>query len=242
MSIVVQGIFLSQSCLFPTGRLRRLEATESLLVVGVFMAMCSGCAEPNVNQGKVGSSTCSSEIRNEQIARIVQTGEAEFVSGGRIRLAGLRIRPIDETQEPNGLKVAVSIVNFVGRQQRIEQYGSCGEAIVYYRQPVLYRDKYIPLWWVFMPQYQWVTLNEMLIYVGLASYQECHNEIPPDIDSALKRAQSEYERAVSRGYRRIEFSQLEKSPELIYWYRGGFVPSLAMGDLRPSQVKQTVSE
>ncbi|MBK8270940.1 MAG: hypothetical protein IPK83_22590 [Planctomycetes bacterium] len=99
------------------------------------------------------------------------------------------------------------------------------KTVVIYDQPILYRDRYLPfgqLYWLFSPKTAKGTLNELLICLGLARFQDANDQITGDIRDRLQKAQREYDIACRRGYYRRDLSLLVDRPELLYWDDGRY--------------------
>src|SRR5437870_12862309 len=98
--------------------------------------------------------------------------------GRRFVLSGLKMRTPKETEEPEGLDLAAQLVKNT-HSCRIEIEPDGRNAILYYRQPV----EYDSVWhasglFIFRPSTAWATANELLIAMGLATYEPNLGQLP----------------------------------------------------------------
>lgn len=207
------------------------------VVIGAIVVSAAGCTfEPAQIKNPILSPS-NSFLREQTVTfdGLSDDGSIELW-GSRRSLAGIRMRPLSETQEPDSIKLVNRIVTGVSRQVRVEWDSKCPNVVIYYKHPIFYRDKYVP-WWVLMPRDGWACLNELLIYMGLAEYDPQMNlGMKPTIAAACAEARLNYARGAYQCAGTTDFDAVSRDPSLIYiwgWYNKpepAFRTCIARGD------------
>jgi hypothetical protein len=175
-------------------------------------------------------------------------GTVQVDNGIRFRLAGLRLRTVEETQEPEALDLVQRIT---GGQIELHHEGDSESAVAYYRQARWYRcgTAFLlphPLTLVhFLPKYERASLNELLVRVGLAEFDPGIGTMSQPSVTACRQAAEAYRAALACEAERRQAEQkygdvirpAAKYQALDYfvgrpWMLAGRFTRLTLGDLQ----------
>jgi len=143
----------------------------ALLRLRVWLALAlplaSGCAGAGAFCARKGFSTFSAEFRC-----VTPQGEVELADGRIVKLAGIRMRPVQDTQEPELLDVVNDIIRHNTSRIRVQLDQASETGVVFYKQSVYYFNKYIPCQAI----RSWVvptttgSVNELLLVMAAGKY------------------------------------------------------------------------
>lgn len=215
---------------------RAANLSENGLLVGVIVIVTTGCT---VEPAHIRTSSLAPEsrwIREEMATFKGVTADGEVRYGNQTeRLAGIKMRSAAETREPGGVELVNRMVRAVSADVRVEHVRKVHDVVVYFKQPIYYRDRYLPTY-PLMPRNGWACLNEMLVYMGLADYaSEPAPSMKSSISTACAKARLEYARAACRCSNFVTYDEVTREPRLIYTWDGEkqepeFRVCLARGD------------
>lgn len=181
------------------------------------------------------------EQKYDEFVRFHPDGEIELKSLGTARLAGVRIRDVNETSQPESWDAVAKLVTSVSRSVFVERDPASGKIVVFYRQPIRLPDHYFP-WYLNAPQTSWVCLNEGLVYLGLAKVCSDSAAMKEGVQSDLRLARGAYARLAFVGpIYPVRLNNVVADPRLLVQYKSGWPeakmdyamnPILANGDLR----------
>lgn len=145
-----------------------------------------------------------------RFSRVTPAGKVILQDGTAFKLAGIEMRSVAETEEPTLLRVVNDIIRDSGRRVEIELDSVSGEAVVYYRQRIHYRDLYIRwvrLLWV--PEFSRRSVNELLIVMAAARYATLAEDgrMTKKATTACKVAQDKAELALHNKWRHRALSE-----------------------------------
>lgn len=177
-----------------------------------------------------GIAGCSSSIGTSGIRAVLCDGSVELTDGRKIPLDYITMRAVRFTDEPCGVCTATLIVRSIDSRVRLRKLPGDAGWIVLYRQELVHpAPAYASGYHVLLPRDEWVSVNELMINMGLAFYRPPDHEIDRDIETKLANVQLEYARAVWRGYPRPPQGPPERS--MLRYPSLTFIPRLCAGDL-----------
>lgn len=137
----------------------------------------------------------------QQVSAITSDGFIEFEDGRRFQLAGIQMRPVEETKEATSLQ---DVVDVIGYQVDINIDAASQTVVCYYKswnQPLCGTPFLFPhpkTFVHFIPKYRRATLNATLIRVGLARFDPSIGSLSEEDRDHCKDSQILYDRALSR--------------------------------------------
>jgi hypothetical protein len=177
----------------------------------------------------------SPAIYRSRLIEITQDGSVKLDNGQCVKLAGLTMRPVSETLEKDGLSIMAKIVNHRKRKVTVRLFKHENIAVVYYEQSLRYHIRYGPnAILCLFNDHEIGTVNELLIYTGLATYDPIADRLDAEMDDRLFRAQHSYYGAVHRGYYRTPLEKCAERPTRLYDERG-YQDNLCQGDTNASE-------
>jgi len=206
------------------------KATSSLLALCV---LGSGCVATNQRAPDQYTLLAEQPTRPfiSKVADITGDGVIILENGVRVQLLGLRFRPPHEIGDPDALIALRSLMQHFGKVE-VCPIGDMGRAIIYYQQPVLYPNRYLFAYNLWMPKCTRGTLNELLIALGLALYQPIEDPGLAAFDNSLRAVASAYAGSVVRGYYRRRIAEFIRHPEHLYVFREGYFANIIAGDYK----------
>lgn len=138
--------------------------------------------------------------RPRRLVDLTQDGSVVLESGRRFKLAGLRMRPVEETQEPDALELVKQVV---GSEVDLTPVSESNSAMVYYKRRtwgwcgnafMLPNPLTI---FHYVPRYHRASLNALLICIGLAEYDPGGKGLPEKSKKQLRKLQEHYKYIVA---------------------------------------------
>lgn len=134
---------------------------------------------------------CSNQAN---IQKVTDDGCVVLESGEKIRLAGIRMRPVVETQEPELIDVVSNLVRLHSSRVRVVEDRETKTAVVYYSQVIYHQPHYVIPYTIAMRVLRpttSATINELLIFMAAARYD-------PSVGFLPEKASRDCERAAQR--------------------------------------------
>ncbi len=166
--------------------------------------------------------------------RVTPDGEVVFKDGETVKLAGLRMRSTDATEEPDLLDMVNGIIPRETDRVEVELDTDSKEVVVYYKQPIFHFDTYIPIAalvdWIRPPAKG--SVNELLIVMAAARYDPSCGAMT---DKALRACQLAQEKADLARWTKYRYRPLSeygvRKPGQLYTNRDGYRARIAKGDV-----------
>jgi hypothetical protein len=169
-----------------------------------------------------------------QFDRVTQAGEVVLHDGTRFRLAGIQMRSVEETQEPELLGVVNDIISRESQCVRIEHHMESDTVAVYYTQAVSITPVYIlPIAWLrsMMKPTTTGTVNELLILMATAKYDPSVGQMTKDATRRCEVANDKTHLALRTSYRYRLLAEYKSCSGQLYTDRDGYRPRITKGDV-----------
>lgn len=187
----------------------------------MLIVACSGC---------MGPMTYSNEpLRRPQKLESIGSDGVAILSGQvHVTLVGIRMRPVEETREPDALE---QVRRIVGRDVDVFRIGTSKFAVLNYRQHIGHRTQFLNLMPATGPNYALGNLSLLLISLGLARFDAGAGSLELGVAEELRDAQQEYDWAVLMMQEYVPVSLVAREPWRAY-LETRYVPRVASGDQR----------
>lgn len=169
-----------------------------------------------------------------EIQRVTPGGNAILKSGDELRLAGVRMRSVDETQEPELLDMVNRIVLRTSDGVCVKHDTVSNTAVIYYRQGIHYLPDYIIPITDFLKRQKRTalgTVNELLLVMAAAKYDPSVGWMTKKATRRCEVAAEKAEFAFWRRYRDRTLDEYEFSSAQLYLYQDGYRARITKGDV-----------
>lgn len=162
---------------------------------------------------------------------VTSYGSVQLEEHGVLRLAGIRIRSVEETQEPALLDVVNELVTRESPNVAVEVHELSKTATIYFKQQIYYYDMYGPwalraLW---SPKTCEVSVNELLIALGAAVFDPTIGHASAAAQDRMRGAAEKAELAKwESGF--TDLSQYHRGAAALYTNRHGLRARLTKAD------------
>ncbi len=197
-----------------------------LVLVGMVLATVVGCEGMPDAQG----------IRRfrAKVDRITPEGTVVLQSGQEVPLAGVRMRGVDETQEPELINVINEIVVRRSRRVLVEHHEEMDTAVVLYTQGVYH----MPQYWLPVTMMNRVlkptttgTVNELVLVMAAATYDPALGVMSDESAERCRRAAEKAELAMWERYRYRPLNEYVDGDGQLYTDVHGYRARIATGDV-----------
>lgn len=120
------------------------ECRPMRLATLLVATLSAGCSLTPPTMSESPPSSLKIEQKYDEFVRFHPDGEIELKSLGTARLAGVRIRDVNETSQPESWDAVAKLVTSVSRSVFVERDPASGKIVVFYRQPIRLPDHYFP--------------------------------------------------------------------------------------------------
>ncbi len=168
--------------------------------------------------------------RPRGLTRIHADGSIELAGGHRVRLAGIRMRPVAETGEPDALG---QVLRMVGSQVELEHTRKASGVAAYYKRLRVNFCKEnegavnLSSWFRATPRYERGLLNETLIHMGLARYDSSISGLTVREAQRCAYAQKKYDTTLARLGQDL---RKNRAPETRDYWKNHYRPLSRQGD------------